>query len=299
MTRPPPRSSRRFTLPILLFLSLLVTGAPGRTAPDVLYLYGDVSADGKVPSGDDPPFHQMRLNDTGNHGMSQFREAVQALGLSIDEIYDVDLTLNEQTLSPLKVLILGSNQRRFSRQEAAALGRWVNAGGGLIAWSDSAFGGHWQKVGISNTLGRDSNNDLTTQFGMFFLTDNGGGNYRIRDYTEPHYLNRRQKENSLAFRGEGVSPIRISGPARMLARLQEGGLGGKIMLRGPDGKLRPNKDAALAVAEPGKGRVVGVFDRNTFWNAGEGTRLSHDDNREFAQRLILWAAQMEDQPLPE
>lgn len=84
----------------------------------------------------------------------------------------------------------------------------------------------------------------------------------------------------------------------MLAPLQDGGLGGRLKVNRRDEPFNPETDAALAVAEIGKGRVVGVFDRNLFWNAGEGTRLSHANNHEFTQRLMLWAAGREELPLP-
>ncbi|MGF1485369.1 MAG: hypothetical protein ACFBZ8_13515 [Opitutales bacterium] len=283
------------SLQTLLILFVLTAGVHANDQPVVLYLYGDVAADGSIPSGDQPPFHQMRLNDEGARGMSQFRAAIEAAGFEIREAYDQDFEVKAETLEPLSVLILGSNQRRFSDTEAEALRNWVEQGGGVIAWSDSAFGGHFRQVGLGNPVGRDSDNDLMEQFGMFFMTDNGAGNYLIGTYTENHFLNRGKKDGGLRFRGEGVSPVRVSEPARMLARMQDGGLGGRIVLNQVDGKIIPSRDAALAVAEVGLGRVVGVFDRNLFWNAGEGTRLSHSDNREFAQRLVLWASGSEDE----
>lgn len=280
---------------ILSVLGLLTASSFAASAPvRVLYLYGDVSADGKIPSDPDEPFHQMRLSDPGERGMSQFRAALEEVGLTLEERYDADVRLTRDFLSGYQGLILGSNQRRFSKEEAAAVREWVQGGGGLIAWSDSAFGGHFAKVGLDNPKGRESDNDLTAQFGMFFLTDNGGGNYRIERYTRPHFLNAEKPEGGIRYRGEGVSPIRVSSPAEMLAPLQEGGLGGGLKVNQVDAPFNPQTDAALAIAEVGRGRVVGTFDRNTFWNAGEGTRLAHDDNREFAQRLVLWAVRRED-----
>jgi hypothetical protein len=181
----------------------------------------------------------------------------------------------------------------FSKAEAEAVHHWVELGGGLVAWSDSAFGGDFGKVGIANTAGRDSNNAITEPLGMHFLTDNGGGNYLISTYTENHFLNNYNRKGGLRYRGEGVSCVRVSPPARMLAPLQDGGLGGKLKVNQIDAPFNPQTDAALAVAEIGTGRVIGIFDRNCFWNAGAGTRLSHVDNREFAQRLVVWAAGLE------
>jgi hypothetical protein len=282
----------RWILPFFIVLGQL-SGATSAEAPRVLYLYGDVAADGTVPSGTQEPFHQMRLNDTGARGMSGFAEAIREVGFQIEEAYDADVTLTPAFLAPIDVLILGSNQRRFTPAEAKALNDWIHAGGGLLAWSDSAFGGHWQRVGVDNEAGRLSNNDLTVQFGMYFMTDNGAGNYLIENYRRDHFLNAYNRNGGVRFRGEGVSPVRVESPAELLAPMQAGGLGGALRLNKRDGKLNLDTDAALAIATVGKGRVVGVFDRNMFWNAGEGTRLSHVDNREFTQRITVWAAGLE------
>ncbi len=108
----------------------------------------------------------------------------------------------------------------------------------------------------------------------------------------------------MIFRGEGVSVVRVSGDAKLVAKLQAGGLGGQIRLHNDDtndsniGAINADTDAAMAIAQIEKGRVIGTFDRNTFWNAGAGTRLSHVDNAEYAQRLVLWASGVAD-PIPE
>jgi len=283
---------------VCLTLPLAAIAEPARVLysgpAQVLYLYGDVAADGTIPSGEAEPFHQMRLDDEGPRGLSQLKQAIEEAGFTIEEAYDAEMVFNPETLSEVDVVILGSNQRRFSAEETEAVKHWVRKGGGLIAWSDSAFGGHFREVGLGNEAGRLSDNDLTVPFGMYFMTDNGAGNYLVTEYEEDHFLNAGRKSGGVRFRGEGVSPVRVSAPAIMLARLQDGGLGGGIRLNKVDGQLDPERDAALAIAEVGKGRVIGVFDRNLFWNAGEGTRLSHSDNREFAQRLVTWAAGQED-----
>lgn len=286
---------KTFTRFCLLMLPFATAAFAADDPPRILYLYGDVADDGTVPSGKKEPFHQMRLHDEGDRGMSQFTAAIRSLGFEIDEAHDAKIRLNHETLKNLDVLILASNQRRFDEEEAAAVNAWVQAGGGLVAWSDSAFGGHWKKVGVDNELGRLSDNDLTEQFGMYFMTDNGAGNYLVTKYEKNHFLNADKRDGGIGFRGEGVSAVRVSPPAEMLAQMQHGGLGGGIRLNKKDGELDPARDAALAIATIGKGRVVGVFDRNLFWNAGEGTRLSHNDNREFTQRLMIWAAGLEEE----
>jgi len=266
-------------------------------AQNVVYVYGDVSAYGDIPSGNQPAFHQMRLNDTGRYGMSEFKKAIEDTGLKITEVYDAETTFNKNFLKNIDVLILASNQKQFSEIEIKAIKQWVEKGGGLIAWSDSAFGGHYKHVGLDNTSGRDSDNLITTQFGLYFLTDNGGGNYLIKNYTEKHFINNYNKNGGVIFRGEGVSFVRVSPPAKILAKAQSNGLGGKLKINKIDGEFNLNTDVTLAIAHIKKGRVLGLFDRNMFWNAGDGTQLSHSNNKEFTQRIMLWAARIEDNTL--
>lgn len=232
----------------------------------------------------------MRLHDTGPHGLSEFRAALESVGFVPDERFDAETTLSQSLLDRYDVVILGSNQRRFDDDERQAVRAWVEDGGGLVAWSDSAFGGDYREVGVCNPAGSRSNNDLTAQFGMTFLRDSGAGNYRVREYERDHFLNDDDRHGGVVFRGEGVSCIRVSEPATVLAKLQAGGLNGRIELCDADAPYQPERDAALAIATVGAGRVVGTFDRNTFWNDGAGTKLADADNREYAQRLIRWAA---------
>ncbi|MEM6884276.1 MAG: hypothetical protein AAF571_04535 [Verrucomicrobiota bacterium] len=278
-----------------LFFLLLILSVTTLQAQNVLHLYGDVSPEGDVPSGDKKPFHQMRFSETIFTGLSEFKKALEAVGLTPTEVYDQDITLSAETLKDVDVLMLGSNQKTFTADEIAAVHAWVEEGGGLIAWSDSAFGGHYAEVGLDNTAGRDSDNLIMSHYGMYLLTDSGGGNFMIQDYTEDHFINASDKNGGIRFRGEGVSYIRTSPPARILAKAQVNGLGGHLRVNKVDQPFNPDTDAALSVAEIGKGRVVGLFDRNMLWNAGGGTRITHADNREFAQRMVLWAAGIEDE----
>lgn len=293
IVREQPKMVRRITQPRILasICALLLVPASAyaqskqATSTRVLYLYGSVP----------PAIHQMRLSDIGKRGMSQFKAALVDVGLQLTEARDANVTLNRETLNRYKVLILGSNNRRFTRTEQEAVAAWVRGGGGLVAWSDSAFGGDYAEGELGNTIGARSDSDLTAQFGMRFLRDNGAGVFTIRRYQADHYLNNFDRNGGVVFRGEGVSLIRTREPANILARLQQGGSSGTVRLNKLDGEIT-EADAAIAVARVGQGRVVGTFDRNSFWNAGEGTRLSEVNNREYAQRLILWAASIDRAP---
>jgi len=306
---------RRIVWAVLSAALLSAPAALAESAGDVLYLYGYIDADGDRPGEtgyDGEPFHPMRLDNVSptsgnpnatdfNRGMSGFKAALEEKNFSVSQKADSQITLTADALSGVDVLILGSNNRRFSNDEADALSDWVHAGGGLVAWSDSAFGGDFQQVGVGNPTGSLSNNDLTEQFGMTFLRDNGKDfsgpaakttGEGITQWEAPHPINNNETdgfaEDGIVFYGEGVSFVRIDpdSDAVILAKPQNGSLD----VDSADEPFNADTDAALAINEVGDGRVVGVFDRNLFWNNGEGTDLFEVDNRALAQNVVAYAA---------
>ncbi|MFO7774566.1 MAG: hypothetical protein R6W89_02090, partial [Candidatus Hydrogenedentota bacterium] len=79
--------------------ALLAAVSVNVEASDIAYIHGDVAADGSVPSGDDDPFHQMLLDDTGSEGVSVFRDIVQNEGYEISQVYDQETTLEPEFLA--------------------------------------------------------------------------------------------------------------------------------------------------------------------------------------------------------
>lgn len=243
-------------------------GGVGGAVGAVLYLYGS------VPPGD--AGNMLRLNDTGGRGFSEFAATLSDLGFAPTEMLDASITLDAAALAPYDVLVLSSNNRPFSAAEQQAVVDWVNAGGGLLAYSDSQFG---------YDEGRASDNDILLHFNMFVHHDNFAGVFTIDTYTEQNYIT-----DGITFKGEGVSLVRVLGPpARILAECQ----GGNCVLHPIDGPIQAN-DAALAIAEVGAGRVAVTFDRNTFFNPpGAGTNINEVDNREYLRRLAIWLRGLE------
>lgn len=249
----------------LAFLACLPTAVALAGPDDILYLYGSV-----------PPAnagHQLLLNDTGNLGFSEFRDALIQEGFNPVQMLDDNVTLDSAALSNYGVLILSSNNRPFTVAEQNAVVSWVNAGGGLLVYSDSQFG---------FDEGRDSDNDILQHFNMEVMHDNFAGVFTISQYEFQHPITL-----GITFKGEGVSLVRVLGPpAQILADCQ----GGNCTLHPTDGPIQPN-DAALAIAEVGSGRVAVTFDRNTFFNPpGAGTNINEVNNRQYAKNLVLWLA---------
>lgn len=286
-----------------LKLELIVSNPPLK----ILYMYGEIDVSGRTPQDiqySGIPFEQMRLDDTNPKGMSKFRQGIEELGFKMDQFWDLSVTLTDDFLKSYQLIILSSNQKLWSNEEARAVSRWVRRGGGIIAFTDANFGGYWENVGRDNERGRDSDNLLTAQFGLFFLTDQGGqrGINLIKEWTTPHFINTAiSKKTRLSFEGQGCSPIRIlrDWPGKMprdtayqLAPFQNSGTSGAITINDPDlGENIQNDalDCALAAAEIGQGRILGIFDRNTFWNQSTGTDITKADNFTLAQNMVLWA----------
>ena len=254
-----------------LTVRFLVVDEPLPPVGDVLFLYG------AVPPA--TPGHAANPEDSGPLGFCEFASVVREVGFTPTGMADGSVTLTEEFLKPFTIVVFGSNNRRFTGEEQEAALEFVARGGGLLFFSDGAFGFE---------EGRASDNDLLRHFGMVTHHDNAGPLTTVSGGGGFHYLT-----DGISFRGEGVSQVRAAGEsARILAVCGEGEYGLHI----DDGFLQEN-DAALVVAEHGLGRVAATFDGDTFLNPpGTGTHIDEGDNREYARRLIRWLAHHE--PVP-
>ena len=277
-------------------------GTDSGTVPDpsqtkAAYIYGSVSQDGTIPAPAGQEYDQMRLDDTGDTGCSEYKMEIAKLGYSITEVYDRTTTFDAAFLNQYDVLIFGNHQKVMSSAEQAAIATWVADGGGLLAYSDSAFGGKYDVVGISNTVGQAAVNSIIGQFGMQVLTDQGNGVCAMKaPDSEPHPVTFVDGK-SLVIEGEGESPVcvdpnagvKILIPFSNAAKVGDSGevstnnVGGGMTIANP-------LYAALALKEHGKGRVVAQFDRQMMWNNGPGTDITQKDNREIEKRIFLFLA---------
>lgn len=273
-----------------VILTLVIGLAELSWGKNVAYIYGDVSAAGAIPSGGNP-FHQMRLNDTGNRGCSMFKELVEEEGYSISEHYDRTTTLNSAFLVGLDVIVFGLHQKIWSAAEKAELDAWIRGGGGIMMYSDSAAGGHYSQVGIGNTAGQSAVNNILTAYGMEVTVDVGQG---TRAYTsiddEAHPLTR----GMLEFEGEGISPVAVdeSRGARALYPLEAAYQisGGNLSINPKNITITDPRWSAIGLQDVGEGSVIAIFDRQPVWNNGEGSDIEKRDNEEVLRRLVKYLA---------
>jgi hypothetical protein len=283
------------TLTILAAFGLLALAAPAPiparpTLTRILFLTGS------VPPGTDPS-EMIRLGNTGRNGYAQLADLLaERQGHNFTELADTDPAVNPLTLLELAhydLLVLGSNNRRFSASEQQVVVSYVSGGGALLALSDSRFGLSPNRPLNALGAGELSDNDLLAPFGMAIEHDN----YQvvIADGSRFASPNHPILRGLTHFKGEGVSLIHVTGaPAQIVVR------GDGLLLT--DGHTITGPDYAItAVAQVGRGRVAATFDRNTFFNAGvgsDGTDLSELDNTAYALNLFDWLARPRLPPPP-
>ncbi|MEM0966078.1 MAG: malectin domain-containing carbohydrate-binding protein [Verrucomicrobiota bacterium] len=257
----------------------------------VAYIYGDVAADGTIPSGAAAPYDQMLLTDPGNTGLSVFKGIVEGEGYTIEQHYDRTLNFNAAFLAQYDVVIFGLHQRIWAPTEQAVLDDWIQAGGGILLYSDSAAGGLFSLVGIKNSVGQSAVNSILSNYGMQVTVDQGGG---TRGYFADADASNPVVYPQLIFEGEGVSPIAVDplGVAEVVIpfRSENRASGGNLNIDSVNVTISNPDWAAIALAEVGEGHVMAIFDRQPLWNNGPGSDIDMEDNREILRRLVRFLA---------
>ena len=271
----------------------------GTSGRKIAYIYGDVAADGAVPSGSDSPFHQMLLTDPGNRGLSIFKSMVETEGHTIQQFYDQDTSLNAAFLDQFDVIIFSLHQKIWSSSEKNALDTWLQAGGGMLIYSDSASGGWWKIVdeGAQNAVGQTVTNNLISQYGMQVTVDQANGIKAVRagsDSTHPLVSDR------IVLEGEGVSPVAVDpngGAIRLIPYENDPEFvvsGAPSIPHTQNISIQNPQYAALALAEVGDGNIIVMFDRQPMWNNGEGSDIEKRDNEELLRRIVNFLAESDD-----
>ena len=259
---------------------------------NVAYIHGDVAADGTIPSGTADPYDQMLLSDTGDKGCSQFKTMVEAEGYTISQHYDANTTLQAAFLDQFDVIVFGLHQKVWSPAEKTALDNWIRAGGGILMYSDSAAGGYYGSVGISNPTGQNVVNNILSAYGMEVTVDQGGG---IRAYIPDALSPNPVIWDQPVFEGEGVSPIAVDplGDVQVLIPLKDSNKvsGSSMTSPGTGGITISNPEwAVIALNQVGKGNVMAIFDRQPMWNNGPGSHINRRDNKEILRRIVRYLA---------
>lgn len=285
-----------FGLYCALILIVLPSVCAAQQSAAIAYVYGDVSAQGAIPSGNQAPFHQMLLTDSDQRGMSNFAALARNQGHTIEQFLDTSIDLTPEFLNQFDVIIFGLHQALFPSSERAALADWLEAGGGMMIYSDSASGGQFSQIrdigGAQNTVGQRATNNLISEYGMQVTVDQANGTFAQTAPDSSSII------GGLTIEGEGVSPVAVN-PADPTV---------EILI--PYTQALPHRNnitianpsfAAVALKTVDQGHIAVVFDRQPYWNNGEGSDITQRDNREVLRRLLNFLAErpvVETPPLP-
>ncbi|MEN8842578.1 MAG: malectin [Lentimonas sp.] len=289
------------TLPLLnirigtrlsLFIILLSPSVCLHAAKQVAYIHGDVSAAGVIPSGSAAAYDPMLIDDTGSTGLSDFKAMIEAQGYTITQHYDQTVTLDSVFLNQFDVVLFGLHQKIWPQVEQDALDVWIQTGGGILMYSDSAAGGLYSSVGINNQTGQTAVNSILSNYGMEVAVDQGGG---VRSYRASSGVSNPIVSDQLIFEGEGVSPVAIdpTGIAEVLIPLSSANLvvENKSLSINTVGITIANPDwAVMGHAQVGLGHVIAIFDRQPMWNDGPGSDIKKRDNEEILRRIVRYLA---------
>ncbi|MDB4994927.1 MAG: hypothetical protein JWM74_2359 [Myxococcaceae bacterium] len=271
----------------------LVVGACGPSARTgenaVLFVRGGPGTGGLVSGGDE---QLSSIDDTstapGNAGWGELRANLESAGFVVRETIERGgpIDLDAVDIGTYAVIVFGSNNARYSDDAAARLDAWVRDGGGALFVSDASFGSSWGAAPSSDQT-------FLSRFDLVMNQDGANGVVTLSgaDFLAPQHS---VLSGVSAFEGEGVSACSITdhvadvAPVRLVAA--------KADVRANAGEPGPlaaptDRDASLAVAQVGKGRVACHFDRSTFFNAGgAGTSIRKAGNAKLATNLFLWLA---------
>lgn len=273
------------------------------TGPTVLFVRGGDRTGGFLEANNDTSRteHLADINNLqtfgGNHGWGELRQTLEAANFQVEQITEgsetasgpadgIAINFAALDLTNYDALVFGSNNAVYNTASIDAIEDYIRNGGSTLFISDANFGGDWADASNSDQQFLDRFGLIMHQDQGTYAISRGAGDFDVPNHPIFTGVN--------SFDGEGVTPIEVgtltSGVSATILANSEGntrlnnGNGGNNQ-----GSSRPSgpNDAALLVASADAGKVVGHFDRNTFFNQnGAGTNINRLDNQQFALNLF-------------
>jgi len=235
------------------------------------------------------PFDQMLITDSGNTGLSMFRQLVEGEGHTISQFRDSVTDLNASFLNNHDVVIFGLHQKLWSTAERAALDAWLRSGGGMFIYSDSASGGSFREVEgrAQNTVGQSVTNNLIAQYGMQVTVDQADGTTAQTANTNTSI----SAISGLSLEGEGVSPVAVAQNDPNVEILVSYTRNRTPLIPHSQNITITNPVyASLALRPLDDGNIVVMFDRQPMWNNGPGSDIEEQDNLVILRETINFLA---------
>ena len=301
--------------PCRLAAVLTLTGLAGplaaaQDAGRVLFIRGAERSGGFLEARNDAARTEQLADITntstanGNHGWATLASTLREAGFAVEqqiEPLEAGAPATGQTtgapipfetldLGRYDVLVFASNNAAYGAEQVDAIERYIRGGGGAIFISDANFGSDWADAS-------DSDQAFLDRFGLVAHQDQGTYSITRNEFVRPDHP---IFEGVDRFDGEGVTPIELGDafPAGVAVDLLARAEGQTRLNQPPFGARNQGpsvasdaQDGVLLAATVDAGRVVGFFDRNTFFNEnGAGTDITRFDNRQLATNLFGWAA---------
>lgn len=293
---------------LLLAAALLAAAGPAQVDPagrSILFVRGADGTGGGATGGSFQERTAM-LSDVfddstapGNSGYGALRQLLQADGFQVAQWIESTGALTLALLQPHRIVVLGSNNRTYTPAEMQAFHDYLDLGGSALVASDANWGPLWGSA-------PNSDNQFLARYGLEVYQDNGAvttllrsdpGRYLVADHPVLAGSDGIGGADVHAYDGEGVSAFRIGTSSTggqaiplvaatgQVVRLNTAtGIGGTY-------RFADEADANLVVVERGASRLVGHFDRNTFFNPnGAGTDLTRRDNALLALGIFRFLA---------
>ena len=274
---------------------------------------GAVFSNNPTGSGNHSWFELASLLNSNGFSIEQANETVEAgvgstgptdgVGVTFDTGFQTatfaDLNANNgatqtRTLDDFDLVVFGSNNAVYSASQIDAVDDFIRGGGGAVFISDANFGRVRGDAQQSDQQFLDRFGVLVNEDRGTYQLNRGDGANGFEEFRDPN--------NALlagvdTFDGEGVSPFTVpadsdSLPADVTVQIVAGVPDGQ-QVRGPGNDRRDATplDASLLFVEAGDGRIVGHFDRNTFFNLnGAGSSIQRFDNSQLALNIFEIAA---------
>lgn len=293
--------------PLLLSLTLSAGPQVDPQSRSVLFIRG-ADGSGGATEGGTTQQRTEQLSDIhntstsgGNHGYASLRALLTGDGFQVSQLIEsstVTLTLN--TLQAHRVVVFGSNNKVYSAAEVKAFHDYVDSGGSALFISDANWGLTWEAAPASD-------NGFLSRYGAQVYQDSGQLPLMSRSeqgrYPDPGHPalsgpdGEGQKSDVNRYNGEGVSLFRIttgSNGYQAVALVSASGLQKRLNdSTGKAGALQAAGagDTAMIFVEKGSSRILGHFDRNTFFNLnGAGTDIAKLDNAQLALNIFRYLA---------
>ncbi|MEM8947239.1 MAG: DUF5060 domain-containing protein [Planctomycetota bacterium] len=272
---------------------------------NLLFIRGSAGSGGFLEGGADEQLADITNFQAfdGNHGWGTLATTLTSDGFTLTQVIEgttpdqsgAPVPLATMDLTAYDAIVFGSNNAIYTQADVDAFEQYILGGGSALFISDANFGSDWADASDSDQQFLDLIGVQVHQDQGTYVVGNSSG--EILEPNHPIFAGQGPAEVVTQFDGEGVSPFHIDTVIPGVAVTLLAGAEGQTRLNQPPfgnqnqgpSRATDSGDASVIAATYGAGRIVGHYDRNTFFNLnGAGTNITRFDNQQYALNLFNW-----------